>query len=67
MFKDPESRKRVKVKLVRDAIGGLQLETVNGELLDNVFVKQVERIEGSVNRLNLEMIFLTKDCKVKNW
>lgn len=61
------ARATTKVKLVRDAIGGFQLTTENGELLQNVFVKQFERIEGSVTRLNLEVIFLTQEDKVKNW
>ena len=56
-----------KVKLVRDAIGGIQLMTENGELLQNVFVKQCERMEGSVACLNLEVIFLFNEKKVKNW
>ena len=61
------SRNTTKVKLVRDAIGGFQLTTESGELLQNVFVKQFERIEGSVTRLNLEVIFLSQEDKVKNW
>lgn len=60
-------RNTTKVRLVRDAIGGIQLTTENGELLQNVFVKQFERIEGSITRLNLEVIFLSPDDKVKNW
>lgn len=61
------SRKKVKVKLVRDAIGGVQMETVNGKLLENVFVKQAELIDGAVNRLNMEMVFLMSDEKMRNW
>lgn len=56
-----------KVKLVRDAIGGVQLTTENNELLQNVFVKEYQRIEGSVTRLKLEVIFLAQEDKVKNW
>lgn len=56
-----------RVKLVRDAVGGVQLATENGEILQNVFVKQYERITDSVTRLNLEVIFLATDDKVKNW
>lgn len=61
------TRNTTKVKLVRDAIGGVQLTTENNELLKNVFVKQCERIDGSVTRLNLEVIFLSQDEKIKNW
>ena len=61
------SRTTTKVKLVRDAIGSFQLATESGELLQNVFVKQFERIEGSVTRLSLEVIFLTQEDKVRNW
>lgn len=56
-----------KVKLVRDAIGGVQLTTENNEILQNVFVKEYQRIEGSVTRLQLEVIFLAQEDKVKNW
>ena len=67
-FSSPRITKgSTKVKLVRDAIGGMQLTTENGEILQNVFVKQFERIEGSVTRLNLEVIFLTSEDKFKNW
>lgn len=61
------SRKKIKVKLVRDAIGGVQLATINDELLENIYVKQMEHIEGSVTRLSLEVIFLTTNDKIKNW
>ncbi len=67
-FASPLSNKSTtKVKLVKDAIGGMQLATEKGEILQNVFVKQFERIEGSVTRLNLEVIFLTTEDKFKNW
>jgi hypothetical protein len=65
--RDQTNRATTKVKLVRDAIGGIQLTTENNELLQNVFVKQCERIEGSVTRLNLEVIFVSQDDKIKNW
>lgn len=61
------ARNTTKVKLVRDAIGGIQLTTENDEVLQNVFVKEYERIEGSVTRLNLEVIYLAAEDKVKNW
>ena len=67
LFPDHSARTTTKVKLVRDAIGGVQLTTENNELLQNVFVKQCERIEGSVTRLNLEVIFLSQEDKIKNW
>jgi len=66
-FPEESVKPSTKVKLVRDAIGGIQLSTENNELLQNVFVKQYERITGSVTRLNLEVIFLTSEEKVKNW
>ncbi len=61
------ARGRTKVKLVRDAIGGIQLTTENNEILQNVFVKQYERVADSVTRLTLEVIFLSSEEKVKNW
>lgn len=67
VFPDKKDLATTKVQLVRDAIGGLQLTTENGEILKNVFVKQFERIEGSVNRLSMEVIFLTPEDKFKNW
>lgn len=67
LFPQRITRSTTRVKLVRDAIGGVQLTTENGEILQNVFVKQYERIEGSVSRLNLEVIFLTNEDKMKNW
>ena len=67
LTREQASRATTRVKLVRDAIGGVQLTTENNELLQNVFVKQCERIEGSVTRLNLEVIFLAQDEKIKNW
>jgi len=60
-------RNSTKVKLVRDAVGGIQLTTENNEILQNVFVKEYQRIEGSVTRINMEVIFLAQDDKVKNW
>lgn len=63
----PPKRETTKVRLVKDSIGGFQLATENGELLQNVFVKEFNRLEGSVTRLNLEVIFLTQEEKVKNW
>lgn len=66
-FPEESVKPGTKVKLIRDAIGGIQLSTENNELLQNVFVKQYERITGSVTRLNLEVIFLTSEEKVKNW
>lgn len=60
-------RNSTKVKLVRDAVGGVQLTTENDEILQNVFVKEYQRIEGSVTRINMEVIFLAPDDKVKNW
>lgn len=65
--KQQGKRTSTRVKLVRDAIGGVQLATEQGEILQNVFVKQYERIEGSVTRLNLEVIFLASDARFKNW
>lgn len=62
-----EGKSSTKVKLVRDAIGGVQLTTENNEILQNVFVKEYQRVTGSVTRLNLEVIFLTSEDTVKNW
>ncbi len=67
VFPDKKDPAGTRVKLVKDAIGGVQLTTENGEILKNVFVKQFERIEGSVNRLNVEVIFLAQEDKIKNW
>ena len=65
--RNEKARCSVKVKLVRDAVGGVQLVTENNEILQNVFVKEYQRIEGSVTRINMEVIFLAQDDKVKNW
>ena len=62
-----DRRATTRVKLVKDAVGGVQLTTENDELLQNVFVKECERIEGSLTRLSLEVIFISKDEKIKNW
>lgn len=67
VFSNKYSPSPTKVKLVRDAIGGFQLTTEKGELLKNVFVKQFERVDGSVNRITMEVIFLSQEEKVKNW
>lgn len=56
-----------KVKLVRDAIGGIRMTTENDQVLQNVFVKGYERIEGSVTRVNLEVIYIAPDEKGQNW
>jgi len=56
-----------KVKLVRDAIGGIRLTTEHGEILQNVFVKDYEHVEGSVTKLNLEVIFISPYLKGSNW
>ncbi len=61
------SPKQIKVKLVRDAIGGVRMVTENGEILQNVFVKEYHRVEGSVMRLNVDLIFLAQDDSIKNW
>jgi len=61
------SNKSIKVKLVKDAIGGVQMVTENNEILSNVLVKEYQRIKGSVNKLAVEMIFLTTKDKGKNW
>lgn len=67
LFPEKPVRNSTKVKLVRDAVGGIQLTTENNEILQNVFVKEYQRIEGSVTRINMEVIFLAQDDKVKNW
>lgn len=66
MLKNPEDRKAVKVKLVKDATGGLKFVTDKGETIDNLFVKDWKRINGKVNRVILETIYLTKKDG-KNW
>lgn len=57
----------IKIKLVKDDIGGVQLATERGELLSNVFVKQYTRVEDSVMKLDLEVVFLVKDEEMRNW
>lgn len=67
---DNESEAEVastRLKLIRDAIGGIRLATDGNELLENVFVKGYERIAGSVTRLQLEVIFITPVDKESNW
>jgi len=56
-----------KVKLVRDAIGGIRLTTEQGEILQNVFVKDYEHVAGSVTKINLEVIFISPYLKGSNW
>lgn len=56
-----------KVKLVRDAVGGIRLTTEHGEVLQNVFVKDYEHVEGSVTKINLEVIFISPYLKGSNW
>lgn len=67
LFADKSTRTSTRVRLVRDSLGGIQLTTENNEILQNVFVKEYERIEGSVTRLNMEVIFLAQDDTIKNW
>lgn len=56
-----------RLKLIRDAIGGVRLATENGELLENVFVKGYERVVGSITRLELEVIYVTNNDSEYNW
>lgn len=56
-----------KIKLVRDAIGGIRMATENNEVLKNVFVKGYERVKGSITRVNLEVIYIAPDEEGKNW
>jgi len=56
----------MKVKLVKDAIGGKKLVLENGEPLDNVYVKSWKREVGDVVKVTVELICII-DKDGKNW
>ena len=63
----PRQEPFTRVKLVRDPAGGLRLSTESGQILENVFVKQYERVHGSVTRVNIEVIYISPNEHGKNW
>jgi len=58
---------RTRVKLVRDAIGGIRMTTADGAVLENVFVKEYTRVAGSISRVSLEIIYIPPDDAGQNW
>ena len=55
------------VKLERDSIGGIRLVTEDNQILENVFVKEYKRLEGSVTRVFLEVVYIAPGQEGKNW
>jgi len=66
MFKDPEARKTIRFKLVKNIFGDMQLETENGELLGNMFVQSVKKIKGQF-AMELKVVGLSDLSESKNW
>lgn len=65
--KNSSKQKAVKVRL-RLGIGpSYHLETENGELLQNIYVKRFEQITETVNKLTLEVVYLADKNSFNNW
>ena len=43
------------------------MATENNEVLQNVFVKEYKRVEGSVTRVSLEVIYIAPEETGSNW